>query len=248
MERCERHLITKKAPHLVERIQAFTESSATVELAAIRLGCDAAHIAKSLSFLLKKPMSKTEAKAHQKMVREVLAQQQQDGSGAAGGDRTSASPTTTTTAPDDANVVVIVAAGDAKVSAKKYKEKFACQPKMLRREEVEPYTGFPPGGVCPFGLNDDVRVYLDVSLKRFPYVYPAAGTTNTGIRVTVDELEQYASNVVEWVDLCEGWQPEEGAAPADGSSSRSSTIGVVQDAGIAAKRVENEVSKAEEAV
>ncbi|TPP45055.1 Aminoacyl-tRNA editing domain family protein [Leishmania donovani] len=181
MERCRQHLIAK-APHLAERVQAFAESSATVELAAIRLGCDPAHIAKSLSFLLKKPTSKAEAKAHQKMMREV--------------------------------------------SAKKYKEKFACQPKMLKREEVEPYTGFPPGGVCPFGLNDDVRVYLDVSLKRFPYVYPAAGTTNTGIKVTVDELEQYASNAVEWVDLCEGWQPEEGTA---------------------AKKVESEASKSAEA-
>ncbi|CAJ1985813.1 Aminoacyl-tRNA editing domain containing protein [Leishmania donovani] len=226
MERCRQHLIAK-APHLAERVQAFAESSATVELAAIRLGCDPAHIAKSLSFLLKKPTSKAEAKAHQKMMREVRAQQQ-DGSGAAGSDRASASPAgpPTATAPGDANIIVIVASGDAKVSAKKYKEKFACQPKMLKREEVEPYTGFPPGGVCPFGLNDDVRVYLDVSLKRFPYVYPAAGTTNTGIKVTVDELEQYASNAVEWVDLCEGWKPEEGTA---------------------AKKVESEASKSAEA-
>ncbi|CAG9567297.1 conserved hypothetical protein [Leishmania major strain Friedlin] len=251
MERCRQHFISKQAPHLTERIQTFAESSATVELAAIRLGCDPAHIAKSLSFLLKKPKSKAEAKAHQKMVREVRTQQQ-DGSGAAGGDRASASPASqpTATAPDDTNIVVIVAAGDAKVSTKKYKEKFACQPKMLKHEEVEPYTGFPPGGVCPFGLHDDVRVYLDVSLKRFPYVYPAAGTTNTGIKVTVDELEQYASNAVEWVDLCEGWQPEEAVAAATAEKATadgSSTIGVVQDAGVAAKKVENEASKSAEA-
>ncbi|GET85574.1 hypothetical protein, conserved [Leishmania tarentolae] len=230
MERCRQYLIARNAHHLIERIQEFAESSSTVELAAIRLGCDPAHIAKSLSFSQKKPMSKAEAKAQQKMKEVRKQQQQQDGSGiaAAGGPPT-------ITAPEDATIVVIVAAGDAKVSAKKYKEKFACQPKMLKREEVEACTGFPPGAVCPFGLNEDVRVYLDVSLKRFPHVYPSAGTSNTGMKVTIDELEQYASNAVEWVDLCEGWKPEDGTA-----------IDVAQDANVAAKKVENEASKSAE--
>ncbi|KAG5486981.1 hypothetical protein CUR178_08408 [Leishmania enriettii] len=247
MERCKQYFIAKNAPFLMERIQELSESTATVELAAAQLRCEPSQIAKSLSFSQKKAMSKAEAKVHQKMITERRKQQQQqqvDGSA-------SASPASSlTTALSDATVLVIVAAGDAKVSAKKYKEKFACHPKMLKREEVEPLTGFPPGGVTPFGLNDDVKVYLDVSLKRFPYVYPAAGTTNTAIKVTLDELEQYASNAIEWVDLCEEWWPEEGAAATTGVRSitdNSSTNGMVENADIAAKKAENEASKSAEA-
>nr|CCM35962.1 hypothetical protein, conserved [Leishmania guyanensis] len=253
MERCKQHLVTKNAAFLIERIQVFNESSATVELAAVRLNCEPARIAKSLSFSQRKVICKAEAKAHEKakMKLSKQQQQQQDGSGAGGSKSVGTLPADLpTTAPDDANVIVIVAAGDAKVSAKKYKEKFACQPKMLKREEVEPYTGFPPGAVCPFGLHDAVKVYLDVSLRRFSYVYPAAGTANTSIKVTLDELEQYASNAIEWADLCEGWQPEVGVAASraedtcDGSGTAPHEV---QNAGIAAKKAQNEASKSAEA-
>ncbi|KAG5487745.1 hypothetical protein LSCM1_08111 [Leishmania martiniquensis] len=243
MERCKQHFIAKNAPFLIERIQAFSESTATVELAAVQLRCEPSQIAKSLCFSVE---GKAKRKAEAKTTAEGR-KRRQDGSEAEGCEGASPSPAT---AARDASTVVIVAAGDAKVSAKKYREKFACQPKMLRREEVEPLTGFPPGGVAPFGLRDDVKVYLDVSLKRFLYVYPAAGTTNTGIKVTPDELEQYASNVIEWVNLCDGWQPETAAAAAivekaipDGSR----TTGVVENADIAAKKAENEASKSAEA-
>ncbi|KAK7196835.1 Aminoacyl-tRNA editing domain containing protein [Novymonas esmeraldas] len=262
MERCKHYLITRNAAFLVDRIQEFTESSATVELAALRLNCEPAHIAKSLSFLQKKSMSKAEAKAHQRALLEMRKQQQQQQQqdGGEGG----ATATATATPPSDSNVIVIVAAGDAKVSAKKFKDKFLGQPKMLRREEVEAYTGFPPGGVCPFGLRDEVKVYLDVSLKRFEHVYPAAGSTNTGVRVTLDELEQYASNVVEWADLCEAWQPEADAdadaaaktattdsesanADAAADAAAAAATGVVEGHDITDKMAANELSKAAEA-
>lgn len=212
MERCKAYLVARGAQFLIDRIHEFDDSSATVELAAERFNCKPAEIAKSLSFLQKKAMSKAEAKAHQKALLEMRKQQQQQQQPTEEG---SESPGSTpagspTTAALDSNVVMIVAAGDAKVNAKKFKEKFLGQPKMLKREEVEPLTGYPPGGCCPFGVNDNVKVYLDVSLRRFATVYPAAGTQNSGMPMTVEELEQYASNFVEWVDLCEGWQDEEG--------------------------------------
>lgn len=206
MERCKEYFLSRNAKFLIERIREFADSSATVELAAARFNCEPAEIAKSLSFLQKKAMSKAEAKAHQKALLELRKQQQSED-----GSSDSSSPAgSPTSALLDSNVVMIVAAGDARVNAKKYKDKFLCQPRMLKREEVESLTGFPPGGVCPFGVNENVKVYLDVSLKRFATVFPAAGSANSGLGMSIDELEQYASNLVEWVDLCEGWLPEEG--------------------------------------
>ncbi|KAG5511932.1 hypothetical protein JKF63_07757 [Porcisia hertigi] len=240
MERCTQYFAEKGALFLLDRIREFDESSATVELAATRLNCDAAHIAKSLSFLQKKTMNKAEVKARQKKIAEAR-KQGHDVTGAAESEVTNAWATDSPLG--DSQIAVIVTAGDAKVNTKKYKEKFACQPHMLKREMVESSTGFPPGGVCPFGLNDNVKVYLDVSLKRFPYVYPAVGTANSGIKITPDELEQYASNLIEWVDLCEGWQPAEGAAASTAEKAAmdsKSTTGVVKDRDTASKKAENE--------
>lgn len=141
---------------LAGRIKLFDVSSATVELAAQAVGCQPAHIAKTLSFLL----------------------------------------------PD--GPVLIVAAGDARVDNSKYKARFHTKAKMLAFEEVEPLIGHAVGGVCPFGVNGGVPVWLDESLRRFDVVYPAAGTSNSAVELTLPELEQ-ASLALGWVDVCRDW-------------------------------------------
>lgn len=98
-------------------------------------------------------------------------------------------------------VIVIVVAGDKRIDNKKYKETFNEKAKMLNYDEVEELTGHVVGGVCPFALNDGVLVYLDVSLKQFKTVFPACGSSNSAIEVTIDELEKY-SNFVDFVDVC----------------------------------------------
>jgi prolyl-tRNA editing enzyme YbaK/EbsC (Cys-tRNA(Pro) deacylase) len=98
-------------------------------------------------------------------------------------------------------VIVIVVAGDKKIDNKKYKETFNEKAKMLNYDEVEELTGHVVGGVCPFALNDGVLVYLDVSLKQFETVFPACGSSNSAIEVTIEELEKY-SNFVDFVDVC----------------------------------------------
>lgn len=98
-------------------------------------------------------------------------------------------------------VVLIVSAGDAKIDNKKYKAQFGKKAKMLSYEETEPLIGHPVGGVCPFAVNDGVKVYLDESLKRFETVFPACGSANSAIELTIPELEQY-SNADGWVDVC----------------------------------------------
>ena len=148
---------------IAERIQEFSVSSATVELAAVAVGVEGARIAKSLSF-------KVEDKP-----------------------------------------IIIVVAGDAKVDNSRYKAQFHTKAKMLTHEEAHEWIGHDVGGVCPFALPEDVKVYLDVSLKRFETVFPAAGSSNSAVEMTCDELERYASNFVEWVDVCKGWRPEEQA-------------------------------------
>ena len=85
-------------------------------------------------------------------------------------------------------IALIVMAGDAKIDNHKYKAQFATKAKMLSFEEVEPLTGFPVGGVCPFALPDGIRVVLDTSLLRFDTVYPAAGTSSSAVELTPDEL------------------------------------------------------------
>lgn len=95
----------------------------------------------------------------------------------------------------------MVAAGDVKVSNPKYKHTFGVKAKMLAYDEVEPLIGHAVGGVCPFGVNPDVKVYLDESLKRFETVFPACGSSNSAIEFTIEELEKY-SGFENWVDVC----------------------------------------------
>lgn len=100
--------------------------------------------------------------------------------------------------------VLIVAAGDTKIDNAKYKAKFGKKAKMLTPEEVETLVGHAVGGVCPFAVNEGTEVYLDVSLKRFETVFPACGSSNSAIELTIPELEQY-SGYAGWVDVCKGY-------------------------------------------
>lgn len=140
-----------------DRIKEFQVSSATVELAAEAVGCEAKRIAKSLSFMV------------------------------------------------DGKPILIVVAGDAKIDNAKYKAEFKAKAKMLSQDEVVDLIGHAVGGVCPFGIRDGVTVYLDESLKRFQSVFPACGSSNSAIELTIEELENY-SNYTSWVDVCKGWQ------------------------------------------
>lgn len=135
-----------------DRIKTFEQSSATVELAAQALGCEPAHIAKSLTFMVNdKPL-------------------------------------------------MIVAAGDVKIDNAKFKARFGVKAKMLSPEQVSELIGHPVGGVCPFGINEGVSVYLDESMKRFPRVFPAAGSGNSAVGLSIEELEK-CSGAEEWIDV-----------------------------------------------
>ena len=101
--------------------------------------------------------------------------------------------------------ILVVAAGDARVDNAKYKNRFGVKAKMLSHEEAAEMIGHAVGGVCPFAVKDGVAVYLDESLKRFPTVFPAAGSSNSAIELTIAELENY-SRFTDWVDVCKGWQ------------------------------------------
>lgn len=101
----------------------------------------------------------------------------------------------------EGKAVLIVAAGDVKIDNSKYKARFGKKAKMLLPDEVETLVGHAIGGVCPFGVNEGVKVYLDVSLKRFETVFPACGSSNSAIELTIQELEEY-SEYEEWVDVC----------------------------------------------
>lgn len=142
-----------KAVGIADRIQEFTVSSATVELAAQALGCEPERIAKTLSFYTA------------------------DG------------------------VALIVAAGDARIDNPKYKAQFGEKARMLKFEDAEPLIGHAVGGVCPFAVNEGVSVYLDESLKRFETVFPACGSSNSAIELSIDELEKY-SGFKAWIDVC----------------------------------------------
>lgn len=100
----------------------------------------------------------------------------------------------------DGKTIIVVMAGLRKVDNKKYKSTFGKKAKMLKLDEVLEKTGHDVGGVCPFGLKDGVDVYLDNSLKDYEYVYPACGTKNSAIKLSIEELEE-ASQYVEWVDI-----------------------------------------------
>ena len=135
------------------RIQEFSVSSATVELAAQAVGCEPQRIAKTLSFLVgEKP-------------------------------------------------VLIVAAGDARIDNPKYKAQFSQKAKMLSHDQAAELIGHAVGGVCPFAVNTGVAVYLDESLKRFETVFPACGSSNSAIELTIPELEQH-SGFCSWIDVC----------------------------------------------
>lgn len=97
--------------------------------------------------------------------------------------------------------ILVVAAGDAKIDNSKYKAYFHTKAKMIPFEEVNNLIGHNPGGVCPFAIKEDVTVYLDESLKRFEHVYPACGSSNSAIKLTIEELEKY-SNYTSWIDVC----------------------------------------------
>lgn len=136
-----------------DRVQEFTVSSATVELAAQALGVEGARIAKTLSF-------KTA-----------------DG------------------------CMLILAAGDARIDNHKFKEKFHFKAKMPTADEVLEMVGHPVGGVCPFGINEGIPVYLDKSLQRFETVFPAVGSASSAIELNLKELFEY-SKALEWIDVC----------------------------------------------
>ena len=150
MEKARAHL---KKHGLEERIIELDTSSATVARAAQALGCEPAHIAKTLSF--------------------------EHGEGA----------------------ILILAAGDARIDNAKFKAQFGMKARMLSADRVESVIGHAVGGVCPFGVNPGVPVYLDESLRAFDVVYPAAGNSASGVRLTVEELER-ASECIGWVSVC----------------------------------------------
>lgn len=106
----------------------------------------------------------------------------------------------------DSGAVLIVCAGDAKVDNTKFKAQFHHKATMLTPEQVVEYTGHAVGGVCPFAIeHPGVTAYLDVSLQRFTTVFPAAGSSNSAVELTLDELAEHAHSAG-WIDVCKAWQ------------------------------------------
>ena len=105
----------------------------------------------------------------------------------------------------EGQAILIVAAGDARIDKPRYKARFGAKAKMLTPEEAVTLIGHAVGGVCPFAVNEGVTVYLDESLRRFETVYPACGSSNSAIEMTIAELETH-SRAAAWVDVCKGWQ------------------------------------------
>lgn len=132
---------------LSERVIEFSQSSATVELAAKAAGCEPAMIVKTLSFMADTP-------------------------------------------------ILIACAGDMKIDNKKYKERFGMKAKMLTADEAAELIGHAVGGVCPFAVNDGVKIYIDRSVFRFSEVYPAAGSSNSAVRLSPEELLKYSGGEV----------------------------------------------------
>lgn len=97
--------------------------------------------------------------------------------------------------------ILIIAAGDKKINNSKFKSKFNVKAKMISFDMVESLIGHAAGGVCPFGINENINVYLDESLKKYEYVYPACGNHNSAVKLLIKELEM-TSNYIEWVDVC----------------------------------------------
>jgi len=109
---------------------------------------------------------------------------------------------------EDGGCMLILMAGDARLDNKKFRARFGFKPHMLTHEEALEYTGHAVGGVCPFAIPEDIPVYLDVSMKRFDTVYPAAGSSASCARLTCEELEA-CSGALGWVDVCKGWEQED---------------------------------------
>ena len=105
----------------------------------------------------------------------------------------------------DGKPVLILADGLARIDNRKYKDRFGCKAKMIPADQVGPLVGHEIGGVCPFGVNDGVTVYLDESLRKHETVYPAVGTDHSGVKLSIAELER-CSGFTDWVDVCK--QPE----------------------------------------
>ena len=103
--------------------------------------------------------------------------------------------------------ILVVVAGDAKVDNAKFKKQFGVKAKMVPIEELEQLIGHAVGGVCPFGINEGIAVYMDESLKRFTTVFPACGSSNSAVELTLSQLEEYA-HALSWVDVCKAWQEE----------------------------------------
>lgn len=101
----------------------------------------------------------------------------------------------------DGGCMLILAAGDARIDNKKYKSEFHLKAKMLSPDEVLEMVGHPVGGVCPFGINEGIEVYLDESLKRFTTVFPAVGSASSAIELNLQELFEY-SKALKWIDVC----------------------------------------------
>ena len=108
----------------------------------------------------------------------------------------------------DDKAILVVTAGDARIDNKKYKAFFSRKAKFLTPDEVLQWVGHAIGGVCPFAINTGVEVYLDISLRRFEKVYPACGSSNSAIGLTIPELEHH-SGFLSWVDICKDWQKTE---------------------------------------
>lgn len=105
----------------------------------------------------------------------------------------------------DEGCMLILMAGDCKIDNRKFKDRFAMKAKMLTPEEVDQMVGHSIGGVCPFGVPEGVDVYLDVSLRRFETVFPAAGSANSAIEMNMEELFTY-SKALDWVDVGKDWE------------------------------------------
>ncbi|WP_346929556.1 YbaK/EbsC family protein [Clostridium sp.] len=106
----------------------------------------------------------------------------------------------------DEGCILIVTAGDGKIDNSKFKAQFKMKAKMLSPDEVIQLTGHSIGGVCPFGIeNPNVKIYADISLKRFDTVFPACGSSNSAIELNCDDLYKYSKSL-EWIDVCKGWE------------------------------------------
>lgn len=138
---------------LAKSILEYEDSSATVQEAAVTIGCDEDEIGKTLSFLVGE------------------------------------------------DPILVLVSGNSRIDNAKFKQEFKVKAQMIKFDKVEEYIGHAPGGVCPFGIKENVKVYLDESLKKHKITYPAAGSCNSAVKLTINELEEI-SNYVKWVDVC----------------------------------------------